>query len=179
MAATVLETPAWPSSYDGEAKPRKGFFTDTTVCIGCKACEVACKEWNQIPDSPKGFSGHSLDNTLDLGANTWRHVAFIEQKVPVDVGGGAGFVEAATRGGLANEGIATYQEGDGIRFLMSSDVCKHCTKTTYLEVCPTGALFQTEFKTIVVQQDMCNGCGYCVPTYPFKMLDQRENDGRV
>ena len=55
---------------------RVGFFTDTSVCIGCKACEVACKEWNHVPASPQGFSGESYDNTIDLGADTWRHVAF-------------------------------------------------------------------------------------------------------
>jgi formate dehydrogenase iron-sulfur subunit len=129
---------------------RMGFFTDTSVCIGCKACEVACKEWNQIPDSPKGFSGKSYDNTLDLGANTWRHVAFVEQGAP-----------------------------DDFRWLMSSDVCKHCTEAACLEVCPTGALFRTEFGTVVVQEDVCNGCGYCVPACPFGVLGQREDDGRV
>jgi len=165
--------------YD-DPKPRVGFFTDTSVCIGCKACEVACKEWNQIPDSNQGFTGHSYDNTIDLGANTWRHVAFIEQQVPVDVDGGASLVEAAERGGLVDSsGVATYQEGDGIRWLMSSDVCKHCTEAACLEVCPTGALFRTEFDTVVVQADVCNGCGYCVPACPFGVLDRREGDGRV
>ena len=175
-----LETSAWPDSYGADAKPRVGFFTDTSVCIGCKACEVACKEWNRIPDSPKGFTGNSYDNTVDLGANTWRHVAFVEKRVPVDADGGASLVEAAERGGLVEEaGVNTYQEGDGLRWLMSSDVCKHCTHAACLEVCPTGALFRTEFGTVVVQEDVCNGCGYCVPACPFGVLDRREDDGRV
>src|SRR5689334_18038767 len=58
---------------------RVGFFTDTSVCIGCKACEVACKEWNAVPEDGLDFTGMSYDNTQSLGADTWRHVAFIEK----------------------------------------------------------------------------------------------------
>jgi formate dehydrogenase iron-sulfur subunit len=179
-----LETHTWPSTYGDAARPRMGFFTDTSVCIGCKACEVACKEWNQIPMSLHGFTGKSYDNTIDLGADTWRHVAFIEQvpdvrDVPAGVLDGASLVEAAERAAVLDAGVQTYQEGDGIRWLMASDVCKHCTDAACLEVCPTGSLFRTEFGTVVVQEDICNGCGYCVPACPFGVLDRREDDGRV
>jgi formate dehydrogenase iron-sulfur subunit len=176
----TLQMTAWPSSYGDAAEPRKGFFTDTSVCIGCKACEVACKEWNQIPMSIQGFTGNSYDNTVDLGADSWRHVAFIEQRVPAGVSDGASFVQAAERGTAIDGGVQTYQEGaDGFRWLMASDVCKHCTHAACLEVCPTGALFRTEFGTVVVQQDVCNGCGYCVPACPFGVIDRREDDGRA
>jgi formate dehydrogenase iron-sulfur subunit len=155
MSEYQLPTTAWPASYGDEAHERVGFFTDTSLCIGCKACEVACKEWNEVPEDGLDFLGLSMDNTGGLGADTWRHVAFVEQRVPVQ--------DAA----------------DGLRWLMSSDVCKHCTHAACLEVCPTGALFRTEFGTVVVQEDICNGCGYCVPACPFGVLDKREEDGRV
>ena len=130
--------------------PRMGFFTDTSVCIGCKACEVACKEWNALPADGLELTGMSYDNTQGLGASTWRHVAFIEQ--PADT-------------------------GDGLRWLMSSDVCKHCTEAACLDVCPTGALMRTEFGTVVVQDDVCNGCGYCVSACPFGVIARRASDG--
>jgi len=133
------------------ATPRMGFFTDTSVCIGCKACEVACKEWNHVPEDGLDWTGWSYDNTQGLGADTWRHVAFIEQP---------------------------RADGD-LRWLMSSDVCKHCTHAGCLDVCPTGALFRTEFGTVVVQEDVCNGCGYCIPACPFGVIDQRKGDGRA
>jgi formate dehydrogenase iron-sulfur subunit len=161
-------------SYGADAKPRMGFFTDTSLCIGCKACEVACKEWNQVPQSLQGFTGMSYDNTIDLGADTWRHVAFIEQEKLVEVPADGKPIA------LGDDGSpATLQEGAGMRWLMASDVCKHCTHAACLEVCPTGALFRTEFGTVVVQEDVCNGCGYCVPACPFGVLDKRKPDGRV
>ena len=139
-----------------EHPPRMGFFTDTSVCIGCKACEVACKEWNGVPEDGLAFLATSYDNTGALGASTWRHVAFIEQRRGDEVTGPG-----------------------GMRWLMSSDVCKHCTSAACLEVCPTGALIRTEFGTVVVQPDVCNGCGYCVPACPFGVIDRREEDGRA
>src|SRR6266576_3989463 len=106
-------------SYGDEARPRVGFFTDTSLCIGCKACEVACKEWNQVPASMHDFSGESYDNTRDLGANSWRHVAFIEQRVPLGVEAASeSLVDAAARAQLAEgSGLQTHQEGDGLRWL--------------------------------------------------------------
>jgi formate dehydrogenase iron-sulfur subunit len=144
-----------------EHPARMGFFTDTSVCIGCKACEVACKEWNAVPEDGLLLTGMSYDNTVGLGASTWRHVAFIEQ-----------IARPATPEG-------TDSPGDASRWLMSSDVCKHCTHAACLDVCPTGALMRTEFGTVVVQSDVCNGCGYCIPACPFGVIDRREEDGRA
>ena len=166
--------------------PRMGFFTDTSVCIGCKACEVACKEWNAIPEDGLALTGMSYDNTQALGASTWRHVAFIEQSRPAAApplpqapDHGAVDVFALAAGAEAGAPPPTAEGRAELRWLMSSDVCKHCTHAACLDVCPTGSLFRTEFGTVVVQQDICNGCGYCVPACPYGVIEQRKDDGRV
>ena len=123
-----------------------GFFTDTTLCIGCKACEVACKQWNELPSDGYEFSGNSYDNTRALSGTTWRHVSFIEQ-----------------------------MDAPQPRWLMSSDVCKHCTHAGCLEACPTGAIIRNEFDNVYIQPDVCNGCGYCVPSCPFGVVDLIES----
>jgi formate dehydrogenase iron-sulfur subunit len=153
--------------------PRIGFFTDTSVCIGCKACEVACKEWNAVPEDGLSLSGMSYDNTVGLGASTWRHVAFIEQQVPAT----SRLLPLVPSDNAPH--IPNGDAAEGVRWLMASDVCKHCTESACLDVCPTGALFRTEFGTVVVQDDVCNGCGYCVSACPFGVIARREEDGQA
>ena len=128
-----------------------GFFTDTTLCIGCKACEVACKEWNQLPSDGLNFTGYSYDNTGHVGATTWRHVAF-KEKVDSDGNGST-----------------------GTRWLMMSDVCKHCEEAPCQESCPTGSIIYNDFGDVYVQNDICNGCGYCVAACPFGVIGRAEH----
>jgi formate dehydrogenase iron-sulfur subunit len=131
----------------------KGFYTDTTVCIGCKACQAACHQWNELPalnDGVVELTGDSYDNTGRLSAVDWRHVRFIEQ-IPED---------------RSQDGFLK-----GSRWLMMSDVCKHCVRAGCLEVCPTGAIIRTEFDSVYIQQDVCNGCRACVPACPFGVVD--------
>ncbi len=149
-----------------EPPPRMGFFTDTSVCIGCKACEVACKEWNMLPEDGISLLGSSYDNTGALGASTWRHVKFVEQPATVLSGPGA-----------PSDAGAPEPAGDDLRWLMASDVCKHCTHAACLDVCPTGALIRTEDGTVIVQDDVCNGCGYCVPACPYGVIEKRADNG--
>ena len=146
-----------------------GFFTDTTTCIGCKACEVACKQWNDLPSDGAHFEkGLSYDHTGELSANSWRHVRFVELLEPAD-------------GPVKLPDIPAYGGGGGTAgdWVFMSDVCKHCTNAGCLDACPTGALVRTEFETVVLQPDVCNGCGYCVPACPFGVVDRDHDDGRA
>jgi formate dehydrogenase iron-sulfur subunit len=133
-----------------------GFYTDTTVCIGCKACQVACHQWNDLPaegmQTPGKvalpvLSGQSYDNTRSFSDVNWRHVKFIEQI-------NADRTEAA--------------------WLMMSDVCKHCVHAPCLEVCPTGAILRTEFDSVYINEPTCNGCRDCVAACPFGVIHMSE-----
>lgn len=181
-----------------EAKRIVGFYTDPTICIGCKACEVACKEWNQVPDDGYRWSGNSYDNTDALGASTWRHVLFIEQDRPL--GGGQVVGHMMGRNGHSENGNGQHASANGngnghhdleainrvglspdydgsedpFRWLFISDVCKHCENAGCLEACPTGSIVRTETGGIFVQNDVCNGCGYCVVSCPFGVIDKRK-----
>jgi formate dehydrogenase iron-sulfur subunit len=139
--------------------PISAFLTDASLCIGCKACEVACKEWNELPDDGFSWSGHSYDNTRALGASTWRHVLFLEQKQSM---------------GSQLAGIT-----EPFRWQFLSDVCKHCANAGCLEACPTGSIVRTEVGSVFVQPDICNGCGYCVVSCPFGVIEKRPEDGRA
>lgn len=134
------------------------FLTDSTLCIGCKACEVACKEWNGLSEDGLNWSGHSYDNTGAVGHSTWRHVKFVEGEPDPGLGGNS---------------------GDLTSWGFSSDVCKHCEVAGCLEACPTGALVRTEFGGVFLQPDVCNGCGYCVVSCPFGVVQRNPDDGRA
>jgi formate dehydrogenase iron-sulfur subunit len=146
-----------------------GFFTDPTVCIGCKACEVACKEWNQVPDDGFTWTGNSYDNTGHLGAATWRHVMFIEQNLPK----GNQITGSMDSSFNQKSEVSNQQSEDPFRWIFLSDVCEHCEEAGCLEACPTGSIVRTEVGSVLVQNDVCNGCGYCVVTCPFGVIDRR------
>ncbi len=144
----------------------KGMFVDTSICTGCKACQVACKEWNGLDPEPShfktdpvsghllaiNFTGNSYDNTGNLSATDWRHVRFIEQ-----------FSEDRSEA----------------RWLFMSDSCKHCNDAGCLNACPTNAIVRTDMGNVVVDQDTCIGCKYCVAACPFGVISYSKKTGTV
>jgi formate dehydrogenase iron-sulfur subunit len=142
-----------------------GFYTDTTVCIGCKACEVACKQWNQLPSDGFNWTGNSYDNTGELSATSWRHVKFIEQ-----------FSDPERTGARLALDLVPSAPPEN-RWLMMSDVCKHCVAAPCQQACPTGAILHNEFENVYIQPDICNGCSYCIAACPFGVITRASFDG--
>lgn len=144
----------------------KGMFVDTSICTGCKACQVACKQWNDLPAEPAdfrfdpaaqhpiavNFTGNSYDNTGRLTATNWRHVRFIERFSP---------------------------DRRDAHWYFASDSCKHCNDAGCLNNCPTGAITRTDLGNVVVNQDICIGCKYCVPACPFGVISFSPQTGTV
>src|SRR5947209_14184194 len=171
MVLPMLKQPPPP------AQPAMGFFTDTSLCIGCKACEVACKQWNELPAKDPVWTGSSYDNTGELSAITWRHVQFIEEigrrRPSSATPPSLPLFEDSIAEAKNNGSIPQTPPGTALpffnteRWLMRSDVCKHCANAPCQEACPTGAIIRTEFDIVYVQQDICNCCGYCVVAYSF------------
>jgi formate dehydrogenase iron-sulfur subunit len=116
---------------------------------------VACKEWNQLPGHEPVF-GDGYDNTGTLDEQNWRHVQFIDNVLDEASG-----------------------SGQGKAWLMMSDVCKHCQHASCLEVCPTGAIIRTEFDSVYIQPDVCNGCRDCIAACPYDVIGQDDSKGVV
>ncbi len=144
----------------------KGMFVDTSICTGCKACQVACKEWNGLSPEPShfrndptaghpvavNFTGNSYDNTGHLSATDWRHVRFIEQFTP---------------------------DRSQARWLFMSDSCKHCSDAGCLNACPASSIVRTDMGNVFVQQDTCIGCKYCIPACPYGVISFSQATGTV
>ena len=200
--AAIINRLTWPFRYGHvEPRPSTGFYTDTTVCIGCKSCEVACKQWNQLAADGLEWTGNSYDNTAELSATSWRHVKFIEQfaangrPTAHDAADPAATSHELTLDHLLNGGgpsrcagdpAATSHEltldhllngGGAGRWLMMSDVCKHCVAAPCQHACPTGAIVYNEFANVYIQRDICNGCSYCIASCPFGVITRSDFDG--
>jgi formate dehydrogenase iron-sulfur subunit len=131
-----------------------GFFTDTSVCIGCKACEVACKSWNQLDGNPPVF-GDGYDNTGSLDAQNWRHVQFIDN--------------------VPDEPLTA---GQGKAWLMMSGRLQALHPRQLPGGLPDRAIIRTEFDTVYIQPDVCNGCRDCISACPYGVIEMNKDKGR-
>lgn len=112
-------------------------LVDTSKCTGCRGCQIACKQWWDLPAGGTTQKG-TYENPPDLQPNTWARVKFSE-----------------------------YKAGGKLQWLFMNYGCLHCTQAACVDVCPTGALKHNEMGFVSFEQDACNGCGYCAQSCPF------------
>ncbi len=123
----------------------KAILNDVTKCMACRACQVACKQWNELKGEETTNRG-SYENPPDLSAQTWLKVRFIE-------------VERQAKPS----------------WLFARQACMHCTDAACVKVCPTGALYHHELGMVAYNKDVCSGCGYCVDFCPFHVPRSQRN----
>jgi formate dehydrogenase iron-sulfur subunit len=125
-------------------------LVDTSTCIGCKACEVACQEWNDLPPETTVQLG-TYQTLPDMSANFWNLIKFRE-----------------------------HEEDGALRWLMRKDQCMHCAEPGCLAACPApGAIVQYTNGIVDFQQDQCIGCGYCITGCPFDVPKIHTKSKRV
>jgi formate dehydrogenase iron-sulfur subunit len=152
MAPTleIIRSSAGPPAAGIRSQPIIAKLVDTSTCIGCKACEVACQEWNDLPPEETTQSG-SYQTMPDMTSNFWNLIRFSE-----------------------------HDTADRFNWLMRKDQCMHCTEPGCLIACPApGAIVQYSNGIVDFQQDNCIGCGYCMTGCPFNVPKFAENTGRV
>ncbi len=111
---------------------------DVSRCIGCRGCQVACKQWNELPAGTTKNTG-TYQNPPDLQANTWTLVRYQEVS----------------------------DKDDGVKWLFQKDGCMHCTDATCVNLCPAGARFRSDTGAIGTDNEKCVGCQSCVVACPF------------
>lgn len=149
------------------AQTEMAFFTDTSICSGCKSCEIACKQWNMLKTTDIQWSGNSYDNTRDLSSENWRHVKFIERFSEVN--------ETDRTAPTSMDGLL-HEPKQG-QWLFMADHCKHCQESPCHEACPTGAIIRNEFGGIYYQTDICMGCRMYVAACPFGVPEVSKETG--
>lgn len=146
-SATNGFTPA-PQARDHQEEVAK--LIDVTTCIGCKACQVACSEWNDIRDEVGNNVG-VYDNPADLTAKSWTVMRFSE-----------------------------VEQNDKLEWLIRKDGCMHCADPGCLKACPAeGAIIQYANGIVDFQSEQCIGCGYCIAGCPFDVPRLNPEDNRV